>query len=82
MNKIMVYGKTFCGACSTVQAYLKSRGVEFDYINIDEDQEAQDYIFDNFMGVPVTEYKDSTVTEFEMEGLDKIIKEWDYYEKV
>lgn len=81
VNKVTVYGKTFCGACGTVKAYLESRGVEFNYIDIDKDQEAQNYILDNFMGVPVTEYKGSTVTGFEMEGLNKIIKEWDYYEK-
>ncbi len=37
--KITIYGAEWCPPCHMVKNYLKSRGVPFDYVNVDENRE-------------------------------------------
>lgn len=32
---VIIYGAEWCPPCHTAKAYLKSRGVEYQYINVD-----------------------------------------------
>jgi glutaredoxin 3 len=34
--KVIVYGAEWCPPCHTAKAYLKSRKVDYEYINVDE----------------------------------------------
>lgn len=34
--KVTIYGAEWCPPCHTAKAYLKSRKVAYDYINVDE----------------------------------------------
>lgn len=34
--QVVIYGAEWCPPCHTAKAYLKSRKVEYDYINVDE----------------------------------------------
>lgn len=36
---VTIYGAEWCPPCHTAKAYLKSRNVGFDYINVDEKPE-------------------------------------------
>lgn len=37
--KVTIYGAEWCPPCHAVKAYLKSRNVAYDYVNIDEQRE-------------------------------------------
>jgi len=34
--QVTIYGAEWCPPCHTAKAYLKSRSVKYDYINVDE----------------------------------------------
>ena len=36
---ITIYGAEWCPPCHTAKAYLKSRGISYDYVNVDENPE-------------------------------------------
>ena len=76
---INVYTTISCGACSTVNMYLEMNGLvegeHFNYINIDEDEEARNHITSLYSSVPVTEYNGEHILGFEMEELDEVIEQ-------
>ena len=49
-----VYGASFCKWCTNVKDYLKARGVEFKYVDIQVDKEAWDKVNEvhNFKTIP------------------------------
>lgn len=40
MKEVVVYGKPNCPNCNTVKNILNARSIEFDYIDVTEDQDA------------------------------------------
>lgn len=36
-GKIIFYGATWCGDCARSKAYLDSQGIEYDYVDLEED---------------------------------------------
>ena len=76
---INVYSTTHCGACKTVKMYLESNGLvegeHFNYINIDNDEEARNHITSLYSSVPVTEYNGEHILGFEMSELDTFIEQ-------
>lgn len=53
--KVTIFGSTTCAFCKVEKQWLESKGVEYDYRNIDEDPEAKKFIEEaGFQGVPVT----------------------------
>ncbi|MBL4577905.1 MAG: NrdH-redoxin [Flavobacteriales bacterium] len=40
MKTIVIYGTTWCADCHTAKSILDSLNVEYDFINIDEDESA------------------------------------------
>ena len=44
MKEVVVYGKPNCPNCVTVKNILNTRGIEFDYIDVTEDQDALTYV--------------------------------------
>ena len=37
--KVTIYGAEWCPPCHTAKSYLKSRKIDYDYINVDEKPE-------------------------------------------
>lgn len=53
--KVTVFGSTTCAFCKVERQWLDSKGVSYDYRNIDEDPEAKEFVEKSgFSGVPVT----------------------------
>ena len=74
---IKVYSKNDCGACGLVKQFLEGNNVEFEYINTDDvgNEKHKEYVFANYMGFPVVEYKDTKFTGFDYGKLSQIISE-------
>lgn len=47
---IRMYTTTWCGDCYRVKRFLESNGVEFEEINIDEDEQAAMLVMQNNQG--------------------------------
>lgn len=61
MNDIIVYGRTNCMQCKMVKKNLEQNNVRFEYINIDENDNARDKLNSlGFKTVPVTKRPDGT----------------------
>ena len=78
--KITVFGATWCAFCSTQKQWLDSKGIKFDYHNIDEDDDARAYLRDisDAQSVPVTVIEKnnniSIVNGFDRKKLSEIIE--------
>jgi len=64
-TKVKLYVSTECGSCEDVKAAVKNKnyevlGVSADIEMIDIDKIADDYIFDNFPGLPGASYGERT----------------------
>jgi mycoredoxin len=44
MNKVQVYGADWCEDTSRAREHLTSLGVDYDYINIEKDEKAADWV--------------------------------------
>lgn len=44
MAKVVVYGADWCGMTRNTLAHLKEIGVDYDYINIDDDRKAAEWV--------------------------------------
>lgn len=52
---VTVFGSTTCAFCKVLRQWLDSKGVEYTYRNIDEDEKAKEFIDGaGYRGVPVT----------------------------
>ncbi|MDR1196816.1 MAG: glutathione S-transferase N-terminal domain-containing protein [Candidatus Nomurabacteria bacterium] len=56
-KKVIVYSTDYCAYCKQAKAYLKSKGVDFEEKNIEQDETANKELMDKiggaFRGVPV-----------------------------
>ncbi|MBP9758670.1 thioredoxin family protein [Candidatus Dojkabacteria bacterium] len=43
-KKIILYGALWCGDCSRAKFLLQKNNIEYEYIDIDHDEEAQEYV--------------------------------------
>ncbi len=64
--KIKVYSTPMCPYCHKVKDFLKDNNVEFEAIDVSQDQEAAKYMVEktNQMGVPVIEVDDEFIVGF------------------
>lgn len=63
-NKIRVYGTKWCGHSRVAKRYLSRHEVEYEYIDINEDKEAAEYVMSVNNGnrsVPTLLFPDGTV---------------------
>jgi glutaredoxin len=44
VSKVTVYGADWCGPTSRVREYLTQRGVDFDYVNVEQDPSASEWV--------------------------------------
>ncbi len=43
-EKVVMYATTWCGDCRMAKRWLDSHGIPYDYINIEEDDNAAEYV--------------------------------------
>ena len=44
MKEVIVYSKNMCGYCTQAKSWLKTKGIEYKEINIEEQPEARDFV--------------------------------------
>ncbi len=77
MKDITVYSTSWCGFCHQLKAWLTEKGLEFDEINIEDDEQAAKDVVEatKQMGVPVTKIKDTYVVGFDRPKLEQLLKQ-------
>jgi glutaredoxin 3 len=75
--KVKIYSTKFCPHCIEAKAYLKEKGVDFEEIKVDEDQDAAQEMIKKSkqMSVPVIEINDKIIIGFDKEEIDKALEE-------
>lgn len=66
-KKIKVYSTPTCPYCGVLKDFLTEKGVEFENVDLSQNEEAQKYIMEKTgkLAVPVTEIGDSFVIGFD-----------------
>lgn len=72
---ITVYSTTTCPWCVKAKDYLKSKGIEFDDINVSLDPKAAQEMIEKSgqRGVPVLDINGSIVVGFDKPQIDKLL---------
>ena len=72
MAKVKVYSTPTCPWCKKVKEYLKEKKVDFEDINVAEDQLKAKEMMDKSgqMGVPVVEINGKIIVGFDQEKID------------
>lgn len=77
-KKVILYSTSWCAFCKTEKQYLERLGVEFEYKDIEADQDAYDELMSksggNFRGVPVTDIGGDLVLGFDRPKIDELLK--------
>ena len=73
---IKVYSSSVCPYCVTLKEFLKERGVEFEEIDVSQDEKAMKEMVEKTgqMGVPVIEIDGEIVVGFDREKIIKFLK--------
>lgn len=73
MTKAIIYSTKTCPYCKMAKEFFKSNGIEFEEIDVSEDQEKAKEMFEKSgqMGVPVIDIDGQIVVGFDE---DKVIK--------
>ncbi len=76
MSKVKIYSTPTCTYCVILKKYLEEKGVEYDDIDISQNEEEQKRMVEmtGQMGVPVIEYDGEFVIGFDKEKINKILK--------
>jgi len=76
MTKIKVFSSPICPYCTTLKEFLKERGVEFEEIDVSQDEKAMKEMVEKTgqMGVPVMEIDGEIVVGFDREKIIKLLK--------
>jgi glutaredoxin 3 len=73
---ITVYSKTVCPYCVQAKNYLKSKDIEFREINIEQDDEAREFIqAQGHRTVPQIYFQGKVLVEGGWQGLSKMSRE-------
>lgn len=75
MPKIIIYSTPMCGVCRTLKMYLKSKGFEYQDIDVSEDILKQEEMIEKSeqMTVPVTEIDGKIFIGFNMREINKAL---------
>ncbi len=73
---VKVYSTSACPYCVTLKAYLKEHGIEFEDIDVSQDEKAREEIIKKSgqMGVPVVEIGKDIVVGFNKEVISRLLK--------
>ncbi len=75
---VTIYSATWCAFCHMAKNYLKSKGVEFKEIDVDQNQDAARAIFTKTgqAGVPVIEIGQATILGFDRPRIDSALEQY------
>ncbi len=75
MKKVIVFSTPACVYCHTLKEYLKKKNIEFEEIDISEDEEAMQEVVEKTkqMGVPVLKIDNEYITGFDKNKIDKLL---------
>ena len=75
MSKIRVFSTSQCPYCVTLKLFLKEHNIEFEDINVGEDQKAAEEMIEKSgqMGVPVIEIDDQMIIGFDKERISQLL---------
>jgi len=70
--KVTIYGAEWCPPCHTAKAYLKSRKVEYDYINVDQQPDAGREIAmkTGWTAIPIIQIGEEYILGFDRSKID------------
>jgi len=76
MAKVKVYSTPTCPWCHRAKDYLKEKKVDFEDINVAEDQDAAQEMIEKSgqMGVPVLDVNGEIIIGFDQEKIDAALK--------
>jgi glutaredoxin-like YruB-family protein len=76
MPKVKVYSTPTCPFCHMAKEFLKSKGIEFEDIDVSKDEAAAREMIEKSgqMGVPVIEIDGKIVVGFDKEKIEKLLK--------
>ncbi len=76
MTKVKIYSTSACPYCTTLKEFLKERGVEFEEIDVSQDEKAMKEMVEKTgqMGVPVMEIDGEIVIGFDRGKIIKLLK--------
>jgi glutaredoxin len=78
MEKVKVYGADWCGLTRRTLTHLDTLGVEYQYIDVDKDPEASQWVKDQNNGKekkPTLQIGDQTLTAPSNRQLDETLRE-------
>lgn len=69
---VTIYGAEWCPPCHTAKAYLKSRSVEYEYVNVDEQPEEGREISEKtgWTAIPIIRIGDEYILGFDRAKID------------
>ncbi|MCF0146917.1 MAG: glutaredoxin family protein [Clostridium sp.] len=72
---VKVYSTNTCPWCVKAKNYLKSVGVDFEELNVQEDMTARDEMINKSkqMGVPVLDINGTVIVGFDKNAIDKAL---------
>jgi len=72
---IKVYSTEFCPYCLSLKEFLKEHGVQFEEVDVTEDQNAQEEMIakSGQMGVPVVDIDGQIVVGFDKERISQLL---------
>ena len=73
---VKIYSTPFCPYCLALKKFLEEQGVEFEEIDVSQDEKAREEMIKKTgqMGVPVVEIDGEIVVGFDREKIIKLLK--------
>ncbi len=74
-QKVKVYSTPTCTYCIVLKKYLDEKGIDYEEVDISEDEEAQKAMIEKTgqMGVPVLEYGEELAVGFDKNRVNEIL---------
>jgi glutaredoxin 3 len=75
--KVIIYGAEWCPPCHMAKNYLKSKGIEYEYRNVEEDQKWGKEAVEKSgqFAIPVIEIGKRIMVGFDRISIDEALKE-------
>lgn len=74
-EKVIVYSTSFCPYCTSLKRFLEKKEVDFEEIDVSEDEEAAEEMIEKSgqKGVPVLEIGGEMVVGFDREKISQLL---------
>jgi glutaredoxin 3 len=75
MSKVKVYSTPTCTYCVILKKYLEEKGVEYEDIDVSQNEEVQKEMIEKSgqMGVPVSEINGEIIVGFDKAKIEKLL---------